>query len=86
MKGLERFQALLDLRKMAATRFFALGRALPMAVLCGSLSSLPVLAVPSEDGDWSEPFALPLIAIHAAMLPTGKVLLFSAEHGVPGIH
>jgi hypothetical protein len=27
-----------------------------------------------------------LIAIHAAMLPTGKVLLFSAEHGVPGIH
>ncbi len=25
-------------------------------------------------------------AIHAAVLPTGKVLLFSAEYGVPGIH
>ncbi len=41
---------------------------------------------PSQDGQWSAPFALPLIAIHAAMLPTGKVLLFGAEHGVPGIH
>lgn len=41
---------------------------------------------PSEDGDWSDPFPLPLIAIHQAMLPTGKILLFSAEHGVPGIH
>lgn len=41
---------------------------------------------PSTDGQWSKPFPLPLIAIHSAMLPTGKVLLFSAEHGVPGIH
>ncbi|HNO78139.1 MAG TPA: DUF1929 domain-containing protein [Phycisphaerae bacterium] len=41
---------------------------------------------PSQDGQWTDPFPLPLIAIHAAMLPSGKVLLFSAEHGVPGIH
>ncbi len=41
---------------------------------------------PAQDGQWSQPFPLPLIAIHAAMLPTGKVLLFGAEHGVPGIH
>ncbi len=41
---------------------------------------------PAQSGLWSQPFALPLIAIHAAVLPTGKVLLFSAEHGVPGIH
>ena len=41
---------------------------------------------PSQDGQWSAPFSLPLIAIHQAMLPTGKLLLFSAEHGVPGIH
>lgn len=41
---------------------------------------------PAEDGEWSGPFALPLIAIHQAMLPTGKILLFSADHGVPGIH
>jgi len=42
--------------------------------------------VPSRDGQWASPFSLPLIAIHAALLPTGNVLLFSAEHGVPGIH
>ena len=37
-------------------------------------------------GAWDPPFSLPLIAIHSAVLPTGKVLLFSAEHGVAGIH
>src|SRR5207249_9347340 len=37
-------------------------------------------------GAWDPPFSLPLIAIHSIVLPTGKVLLFSAEHGVPGIH
>ncbi len=41
---------------------------------------------PDQDGEWTDPFPLPLIAIHAAMLPSEKVLLFSAEHGVPGIH
>ena len=40
----------------------------------------------SEDGRWAEPFDLPLISIHAAALPTGKVLLFGSGHGVPGIH
>lgn len=41
---------------------------------------------PAQDGQWSAPFDLPLIAIHSAVLPTGRVLMFSAEHGVPGIH
>lgn len=41
---------------------------------------------PAVVGQWGAPFALPLIAIHSAQLPTGEVLLFSAEHGVPGIH
>ncbi len=41
---------------------------------------------PAQDGQWTDPFPLPLIAIHSAMLPSGKVLMFSAEHGVPGIH
>lgn len=41
---------------------------------------------PAQDGAWDPAFALPLISIHSAVLPTGKVLLFSAEHGVPGIH
>jgi len=48
------------------------------------LSTTP--AARSQDGEWAAPFPLPLIAIHSAVLPTGEVLLFSAEHGVPGIH
>src|SRR5438046_3077298 len=39
---------------------------------------------PSTNGAWTQPFPLPLIAMHAALLPTGKVLLYSADHGVPG--
>ena len=54
--------------------------------LFGSSTPKALAQTPQEDGQWSEPFALPLVAIHAAMLPTGKILLFSAEHGVPGIH
>lgn len=54
--------------------------------LLGSTTPIALAQTPQLDGQWSEPFALPLIAIHSAMLPTGKVLLFSAEHGVPGIH
>ncbi len=41
---------------------------------------------PAQDGQWSPLFNLPLIAIHSSLLPTGHILLFSAEHGVPGIH
>lgn len=50
-----------------------------------SFASTPAQGV-QQDGAWDAPFPLPLIAIHSALLPTGKVLLFSAEHGVPGIH
>lgn len=45
----------------------------------------PSQADPSTDGQWTPPFSLPLIAMHSSMLPTGKVLLYSSEHGVPGI-
>src|SRR5262245_54374208 len=55
------------------------------AVLIASLQQLSQAGVPSEDGTWTQPFSLPLIAMHALMLPTGKVLLYSAEHGVPGV-
>ncbi len=55
-------------------------------VLCSALQERPALAAAADDGAWTQPFPLPLIAIHSAVLPTGKVLLFSAEHGVPGIH
>ncbi len=40
---------------------------------------------PSTDGQRTQPFSLPLIAMHSSLLPTGKVLLYSSEHGVPGI-
>src|SRR5438477_625239 len=39
----------------------------------------------AQDGAWTQPFSLPLMAMHASMLPTGKVLLYSADHGVPGV-
>ena len=55
-----------------------------IAVTAVSLQSLA--QNPESVGAWDPPFELPLIAIHSAVLPTGKVLLFSAEHGVPGIH
>ena len=58
--------------------------------LIPTLILMPLLVVegqtPALDGQWSEPFGLPLIAIHAALLPTGKAFLFGSEHGVPGIH
>lgn len=60
----------------------------PKSALLLVVLGTPVFAGgdPATVGSWSEPFDLPLIAIHAAALPTGDVLLFSAEHGVPGIH
>src|SRR6476646_8241644 len=42
-------------------------------------------ASPSDIGQWTQPFNLPLIGMHSSLLPTGKVLLYSAEHGVPGV-
>ena len=60
----------------------ALAAALTMALASANTAAQTA----QEDGQWAAPFDLPLIAIHSAMLPTGKVLLFSAEHGVPGIH
>lgn len=34
-------------------------------------------AVPAEDGRWSDPVDLPINAIHAALMPTGKVLFWA---------
>ncbi len=58
------------------------GAAAATVVLASSLRA--VAQTPAQDGQWDQVFPLPLIAIHAAMLPTGKVLLFGAEHGVLG--
>jgi len=32
---------------------------------------------PAQDGRWSTPFSIPVIGIHSALLPTGKVMLWS---------
>ncbi len=61
-------------------------RTLILLVLSFFLGSPARAQSPAVDGQWSGPFGLPLIAIHSSLLPTGQVLLFSAEHGVPGIH
>jgi len=70
--------------KIGATR--SLLRCALAIVLHLSASRIVPAQTPAQDGQWSAPFSLPLISIHAATLPTGKVLLFGAEHGVPGIH
>ena len=58
-----------------------------LGLLLGLCTVAPLGAqTPAQDGQWDEPFELPLISIHAAVLPTDKVLLFGSEHGVPGIH
>lgn len=41
-------------------------------------------ALPSTDGEWSAPMAWPLVGVHAALLPTGKVLHFSWPQTAPG--
>ena len=61
-------------------------RCLPALIVLTSLSLQSKAQSPALVGAWDPPFSLPLIAIHSVVLPTGKVLLFSAEHGVPGIH
>ena len=44
-------------------------------------SSVPAVAAvagdPADVGRWGAPFSIPLTAVHAAMLPTGKVLWFA---------
>lgn len=70
---------------MSSSRF-RLAVALHVATWLLALAVPSSAQTPAQDGQWTAPFDLPLIAIHSAMLATGKVLLFSAEHGVPGIH
>ena len=40
-------------------------------------SHVPVSTDPAQVGRWSAPFNIPITAVHAAMLPTGKVLWYS---------
>ncbi len=49
------------------------------AVLFGASSARarPVAADPAVTGSWTKPFSLSLVSIHAVMLHTGSVLLFS---------
>jgi galactose oxidase len=61
-------------------------RPFAMVVLLAVAARDATAQTPSSVGAWDAPFSLPLISIHSIVLPTGKVLLFSAEHGVPGIH
>src|SRR6201986_5535994 len=42
-----------------------------------SARARPVAADPAATGSWTRPFSLTLVSIHAVMLHTGSVLLFS---------
>jgi len=42
-----------------------------------SVRGRPAAANPAVTGSWTKPFNLTLVSIHAVMLHTGRVLLFS---------
>ncbi|MEX1046990.1 MAG: galactose oxidase-like domain-containing protein [Actinomycetota bacterium] len=59
-----------------------INRALPALVLFLSLIAQPMAAPPAtadpaDVGEWEEPIEVGVIGIHAILLPTGKVLLYS---------
>src|SRR3954471_2666311 len=58
---------------------------LAATVLIAAFQHSSEAASPSDIGQWTQPFSLPMIAMHASLLPSGKVLLYSADHGVEGI-
>lgn len=62
----------------------SLGTTLAAALLIAA-GQQPCKGATSDDGEWTQPFSLPMIAMHASLLPSGKVLLYSADHGVPGV-
>jgi hypothetical protein len=62
-----------------------LGAVLTGGVLIAAIEQSSEAGVPADEGKWTQPFSLPLIGMHSSLLPTGKVLLYSAEHGVPGV-
>ena len=47
----------------------------------GLTGSATVTVTTQGNTAWSAPFTLPVNAIHSAMLPSGKVLMFYAQHG-----
>lgn len=65
------------------TRILQVGAGCLAAACC---TSLPALGQASEQGEWTEAFALPLPAIHSVMLPPdGRLMLFSYQvTGGPG--
>ena len=65
-------------RKPAAT-----GRKATDPVLSGTASSTSLAGTaagdPAVEGVWRAPFAMPVVGVHSALLPTGKVMLFSQK-------
>ena len=51
---------------------------------CFTLAGFALGGSPSEVGQWEPPQPWPVVAIHAAMLPTGKVLHYSYPGGADG--
>ena len=61
---------------------------LPVELLTFALATRTLLAgAPRDVGSWTAPAALPIVAVHAVLLPTGKILLFTydpASNGTQG--
>jgi len=73
-------------RRIRSSRFSAISRHVAVILpICGAWEMHRADAgTPSEVGRWLEPQPWPVTAIHAAMLPTGKVLHYSFPNPGPG--
>jgi hypothetical protein len=69
-------------RRCRAMRPAARRRCLAAAGLPGRARAAQV-PLPSLSGSWSPPFSIPVPAVHAALLPTGKVMFFSVAGTQP---
>ena len=55
-------------------------RLLPLAKIAAACAfALPVAAQPQLDGVWSQVYNWPLIAVHAALTPDGRVLTYGTD-------
>src|SRR5262245_51254133 len=55
------------------------------AALLGMALGTTARADPAVIGEWAGPYSWPLVTVHTALLPTGKVLLWDDHTTSPGV-
>jgi len=92
MRSLGRSRRVLSAPRCASRRLASATLAAPAAfvalialvVLAASSTSLS-LADPAVIGEWAGPYSWPLVTVHTALLPTGKVLVWDDHTTSPGV-